>query len=122
MTKRRIFHAATAAYVPDDRYGEPTAGMTWCNISYDVDTGLGCFLLRMAPGSRSRPHEHVDFEEFFVIEGELVDDDGKVFTTGDFVSFAPGSKHWSTTEQGCTLAVFLREPNRRLAEGESLTS
>jgi anti-sigma factor ChrR (cupin superfamily) len=118
MIRRQIIHAATAAYVPDERYGEPVAGMNWCNVSYDRDTGLGSFLLRMDPGTRSRPHEHVDFEEFFVIDGALIDDDGAVFRTGDFVSFCPGSKHWSTTEEGCTLAVFLRRPNRRLAEGE----
>lgn len=118
MTRRQIVNAATAAYVPDERYGEPIAGMTWSNISYDLETGCGSFLLRMEPGTSSRPHEHVDFEEFFVIEGELTDDDGEVFRSGDFVSFKPGTIHWSTTQQGCTLVVFLRRPNRRLAKGE----
>jgi len=120
MTRRQIVQPATAEFVPDDRYGEPVDGMTWSNISYDKATGTGSFLLRMAPGMSSRPHEHMDFEEFFVIDGELIDDDGAVFRTGDFVSFAPGTKHWSTTNEGCTLAVFLRRPNRRLAEGETL--
>ena len=120
MIRRQIVDAATAAYVPDERYGEPVAGMNWCNISYDQETGTGSFLLRMEPGTSSRPHEHVDFEEFFVIDGELIDDDGKIFRAGNFVSFRPGFKHWSTTKEGCTLAVFLRQPNRRLVEGNIL--
>jgi len=120
MDRRRIVNAAAAAFVPDLRYGAPVEGMSWCNVSYDADTGMGSFLLRMAPGATSRPHEHMDFEEFFVISGELVDADGTVFGSGDFVSFAPGSKHWSTTREGCVLAVFLRRANRRLEPGETL--
>lgn len=118
MTTRQILNASDARFVPDDRYGEPVDGMWWCNISYDTATGLGSFLLRMDPGTSSKPHEHMDYEEFFVIDGELVDNDGAVFRTGDFVSFRPGSKHWSTTDQGCTLAVFLRQANRRLNDEE----
>jgi hypothetical protein len=45
-------------------------------------------------------------EEFLVLEGDLVDSDGQVFTTGDFVSYRPGTHHNSWTETGCLLAVF----------------
>ena len=120
MTRRLIANAKDAKFVPDMRYGAPVEGMTWCNVSYDSETGMGSFLLRMAPGTTSRPHEHMGIEEFFVVSGELVDCDGTVFRGGDFVSFGAGTKHWSTTKQGCDLVVFLRQPNRRLAAGEAV--
>ena len=102
----------TERYVPYDRYGDAIPGLSWINISQDPETGCGSYFLRMEPGFASLRHEHVDYEDFLVIEGELVDDDGSVFRTGDFVSFRPGTVHSSTTTTGCTLAVFLRTGNR----------
>jgi len=45
-------------------------------------------------------------EEFLILEGELVDDDGAVFRAGDFVSYDAGTHHNSWTETGCVIAVF----------------
>ena len=64
------------------------------------------------------PHLHVGIEEFLVLDGELVDDDGTVFKAGDFVSYDAGTKHHSVAPDGCTIAVFLREPNQLLEGGE----
>ena len=58
------------------------------------------------------------FEEFLVMEGELVDCDGSSFRAGDFVRFLPGSKHSSHTPDGCTLLVILRGNNRALGDAE----
>jgi len=94
------------------------SGRAYCNISYDPQSGHGCYLLRMAPGASSAPHEHVGYEEFFMLDGELTDNDGTVYRRGDFVSLKPGSKHVSHTASGCTLAVFIRGGFRTLDEGE----
>lgn len=107
-----------AAFRPFDRYGAPVPGMTWLPLSYDRARGAGTFLLRMEPGARSVPHEHVHGEEFLMLEGELVDDDGTVFRAGDYVAFAPGTRHASTTPEGCLIAVFMRGPNRALDAAE----
>ncbi len=104
------------AFVPYDRYGEAVPGLSWLNLSYDAETGHGSFLIRFEPGSRSLPHEHTGIEEFLVLEGQLVDDDGTIFRTGDFVSFGPGSRHSSMAPQGCLIAVFLRGHNRLIEE------
>ena len=56
-------------------------------------------------------------EEFLVLEGSLVDDDGTVFGAGDSVSFAPGSRHASVAPDGCLIAVFLRGRNRLVENG-----
>ncbi len=116
-TSRRVILRSDDAgkFVPYDRYGEPIPGLSWINISHDPETGRGSYFLRMEPGCSSLRHEHVDYEDFLVVEGELIDDDGTVFRQGDFVSFRPGTIHSSTTETGCTLVVFLRTGNRLVA-------
>ncbi len=45
-------------------------------------------------------------EEFLIVDGSLVDDDGAVFQAGDFVSYDADTHHNSRTETGCTMAVF----------------
>ena len=77
-----------------------------------------CFLLRMDPGAQSKPHEHMGHEEFLVLEGELIDCDGQSFKNGDYVHFKPGSKHSSSTPEGCTMLVILRGNNRSLRPDE----
>ena len=74
-------------------------------------TGFGSFILKMDPGARSTPHTHIGYEEFLVIEGELIDVDNTVFKKGDFVTFEPGSNHSSYTEKGALLMVFQRGIN-----------
>ena len=68
----------------------------------------------MEPGARSLLHEHNGFEEFLMLEGELIDLDNKVFKKGDFVTFKPGSQHSSYTKEGCLILVFMRGINQPL--------
>ncbi|MEM7439320.1 MAG: cupin domain-containing protein [Pseudomonadota bacterium] len=72
-------------------------------------TGYGFHVYRMAPGQRTIPHEHRGDEEFFVIEGELSDHDGFTYKTGDLVCLKSGTEHFSVSEKGCLLVVFLRD-------------
>ena len=95
-------------------------GVTYCNISYDADAGAGCYLVRFAPGTASTPHEHIGYEEFLVLDGSLTDSDGTVYRRNDFVSLKPGSKHVSVSDDGTTLAVFIRGGFRALDEGEDV--
>jgi anti-sigma factor ChrR (cupin superfamily) len=93
--------------------------MSWVALSGELQNGeFECFILRMDAGASSKPHEHMGFEEFLVMEGELVDCDGSSFRAGDFVRFLPGSKHSSHTPDGCTLLVILRGNNRALGDAE----
>jgi hypothetical protein len=45
-------------------------------------------------------------EEFLILEGELIDSDGRVFKRGDFVSYDAGTRHHSRSERGCLIVVF----------------
>mgnify|MGYP001329756330 CR=1 FL=1 len=91
--------------------------MSWLPLSYDRRSGTGCYLMRMAPGAVTIAHRHPGMEEFLVLEGDLIDDDGAVFGPGDFVSYEPGTCHNSWSRTGCLIAVFEWRPDRTDAEG-----
>ena len=71
-------------------------------LSIDEDRN-GCYIMRMEAGAETIAHTHEGMEDFFILEGELIDDDGVLFKAGDFVSYKPGTRHNSRTETGCLL-------------------
>ena len=115
MIKRKITNLYDVEFVPFDNYGVAVPGMSWHKISYSkANNGQGTYVLKMDPGAKSLPHEHNGFEEFLMLDGELIDPDGKIFKKGDFISFEPGSKHSSHTINGCLVLVFMRGINQPL--------
>ena len=115
MIKRKITNLYDIEFVPFDNYGAPVPGMNWHKISYDKKNGgQGTYLLKMDPNAKSLLHMHNGFEEFLILEGELIDYDNKVFKKGDFVTFEPGSTYSSHTENGCLILVFMRGINQPL--------
>ena len=48
------------------------------------------------------------FEEFLMLEGELIDPDNKIFKKGDFVTFEPGSTHSSHTKWLLGFSIYER--------------
>ncbi|MFY2822354.1 cupin domain-containing protein [Ruegeria sp. MALMAid1280] len=97
--------------------GLPDEQVWWKNVSFDEETGQGSYLMKMAPGTRSNPHIHHGPEEFFVLEGDLTDHDGFCYRSGDFVSLAAGSSHFSRTAAGCLLIVTHRGATESIQEG-----
>ena len=114
MSKRKITNPLNVKFEPFDNYGAPIPGMSWHKISYNKETGQGSYVLKMEPGAKSLLHKHVSYEEFLILDGELIDLDKKIFKKGDFITFQPGSSHSSYTETGCLLLVFLRAKNKPL--------
>lgn len=102
---RRITRFESAEFVTLAAFGGGDGSMRWHNLSFDARTGRGSYLMEMAPGASSRPHRHAGAEEFYVLEGELVDFDGHVYRAGDFVRLAPGTAHTSLSPAGCKLLV-----------------
>ena len=103
---RRVVRAGAARFLPYDLEGPVQPEMSWLPVSYDRAAGVGCYLMRMQPGAATLAHEHAGVEDFLILEGELTDSDGTVFRAGDFVSYAPGTRHHSRTGPGCLIAVF----------------
>ncbi len=112
MNKRKITNPFNVKFKPFNNYGSPIPGMSWHKITYSEKTGQGTYLLKMSPGAKSKFHKHTNFEEFVMLEGELIDLDNKIFKKGDVVTFKPGSKHFSYTKNGCLILVFMRSRNK----------
>ena len=112
MKKRKITSLSNIKLEPFDNYGPVIPGMNWHKITYNTETGQGTYILKINPGTKSLPHEHTNYEEFLMLDGELIDVDNKVFKKGDFVTYEPGSTHSSYTKNGCLLLVFMRSKNK----------
>ena len=112
MKKRKITDPFNVKFEPFDNYGSVVPGMNWYKITYNKETGLGTYILKMDPGAKSLPHEHTNYEEFLMLDGELIDADNKVFKKRDFVTYEPSSTHYSYTKNGCLLLVFVRSKSK----------
>ena len=114
MSKRIITDPFNVKFEPFNNYGDAIPGMSWHKITYDQKTGQGTYILKMEPGAKSKLHEHVNFEEFIMLDGELIDPDNNTFKKGDIVTYEPGSKHSSYTKHGCLILVFMRTRNKAI--------
>ena len=72
--------------------------------------GTGFHIYKMDPGYTTIPHQHSGNEEFFVISGDLTDNDGTVYRAGDLVLMKDGTQHCSHTENGCVIVVYIEAP------------
>lgn len=105
QAQRRIVNIYEADYQVYDMEGPVQPDMGWLPISYNED-GNGCYAIRMQPGAETIAHTHDRVEDYLILEGELIESDGRVLKPGDFVSYRPGSHHNSRTETGCLLVGF----------------
>ncbi len=112
MSKRIITNPFDVKFEPFDNYGTAIPGMSWYKVSYNKENGQGTYILKMEPGAKSIPHKHTNFEEFLILDGELIDLDKKIFKKGDLITFEPGSSHSSQTKNGCLILVFMRGRNK----------
>ena len=94
------------AFTPYDTEGTSETGTYQIKLDSSTERDVGFYIYRMDPGSRSTPHRHGGAEEFVMIQGELIDNDGTVYRAGDVVWLAEGTEHTSHTETGCLIAVY----------------
>lgn len=102
---RLVTNITTGTFAPlfSDK-GEPDGEVLQVNGG---TPGHGFHVYRMTPGQQTIAHEHVGDEEFLVIEGDLTDHDGYQYQPGDLVCLKSGTRHFSTSKNGCLLAVYL---------------
>ena len=101
-TKRRVVNLRNAIFEPF----EDEVGTGLLQLNPNVPRGKGFYIYRMEPGASSSPHQHVGAEEFYIIEGELIDNDGTIYSAGDVVWLDAGTEHYSISPSGCTIVVF----------------
>ena len=114
MNKRKITKLDKLEFKPFNKYGKPIQGWTWHNISFDKETNFGTYISKLEPGTKTLPHIHTGYEEFLILEGELIDSDGTIFKKGDFISYKPNSTHSSHSKKGCLILTFMRGHNNQL--------
>ena len=114
MNKRKITNLNNLKFKPFDKYGETIKGWTWHKINFDEKTNFGTYVSKLEPGTKTLQHIHTGFEDFLILEGELIDSDGTVFKKGDFISYNPNSNHSSYTKKGCLILTFMRGHNKRI--------
>ena len=114
MERRRIIETKHEYFSPYNRYGTVSSDLKWLPLSKDEKLEHEVFIVQFEPESSSSLHKHKGYEEFYVIDGELIDDDGKVFKKGDYIKFEKGTKHSSYSKTGCTLLVILYEGTNEL--------
>ena len=114
MNKRTITKLNNLKFEPFDKYGKPIKGWYWHKITFDQETNFGTYISKLDPDTKTIEHMHSGYEEFLILDGELIDSDGTVFKKGDFVSYKPNSTHSSYTKKGCLILTFMRGHNYRL--------
>ncbi|SPH17260.1 hypothetical protein DEA8626_00776 [Defluviimonas aquaemixtae] len=105
-SERRVANLKTAEFRPWDETGVTERGTSILQLNPDAPRGTGFYIYKMEPGARSAPHRHGGAEEFLILEGTLIENDGTVYVQGDVVWLAPGTEHTSYTETGCLIAVY----------------
>ena len=116
MNKRKITKIKDLNFEPFDKYGLKIKGWAWHKISFDEKTNFGTYISKLDPETKTLPHLHTGYEEFLILEGELIDSDGTIFKKGDFISYKPNSSHSSYTKKGCLILTFMRGHNNLINE------
>jgi quercetin dioxygenase-like cupin family protein len=107
---RKIANIHEAAFTPFVYPDGMALGDDILQLDSTTPLGEGFHVYRMPPGMTTRRHIHNGHEQFLILEGELIEDDGTVLKPGDMVFYRNGTEHHSTTPNGCLLAVHIAGP------------
>ena len=112
--ERRVVNVKTGTFRPFLNSDGSDSNTSVLQLDPSKPFGAGFHLYRMEPGSTSQAHEHMGLEQFYVVEGELIDNDGTVYRAGDLVCLDAGTEHSSHSPQGCLLVVHIEVPERMI--------
>jgi anti-sigma factor ChrR (cupin superfamily) len=112
ISSSRYLRAPAAEWQNSD-----TKGFLIKPLYEDPARGEKTWLMKIEPGAFAPSHAHEEFEQFYVLEGSLYDEQGTM-EAGDFVCRPPGVEHIAGSEHGAlVLLVYTRHP----PEGEAET-
>jgi len=104
---RRVVNIFEAEFEPFVYPDGVQLGDAVLQLDEEKPLGTGFHVYRMPPGMTTRGHRHNGDEQFLILEGELIENDGTVFRKGDLVWLRDGTEHCSHTPKGCLLAVHI---------------
>ena len=105
--KRRVVNIADGTFLPFiDEDGSEDGEVL--QVNPNKERGYGFHVYRMPPGHTTTPHVHDGDEEFYILEGEVVDHDGFRYKAGDLVWLEAKTKHNSYSPDGALLVVYYR--------------
>lgn len=116
---RRVQNIHQNEFIPLIRTDGTESGESVLQLN-DNPRAVGFHVYKMQPGTSSEPHEHTGDEEFLILSGELIDNDGTVYTEGDLVWLKKGTQHYSYTQTGCLLAVYIQKAEKNIDTGTQL--
>ena len=108
--QRRIANIHDANYQSFVYPDGVSLGDSVLQLDTDRELGVGFHVYRMPAGMKTRRHIHNGHEQFLILEGELIEDDGTVRRVGDIVYYRDGTEHHSYPHDGCLLAVHIAGP------------
>ncbi len=114
MTSRKIVCTRSTDFEPYDLDGPLQPEISLLRLSYDAETREGSYMMRMQPGAKTITHAHKRREEYIILEGSLIEDDGTVLTPGNYVIYEAGTRHCSRTEEGCLLLAIDWSPGAKI--------
>ena len=106
---RKIVNIKDAKFKAWESVDGSDSGQSLVQLKTSSPDGVGFHLFRMAPGATTDSHRHTGDEEWFMLDGDLTDNDGTQYVAGDLVWMKEGTEHNSYTENGCTLVVYIEK-------------
>jgi quercetin dioxygenase-like cupin family protein len=90
----------------EPRWEEVAPGISIKLLATDTETDRVSMLVRLAPGTAYPPHRHSGVEELYLLHGELIIDDKKLYP-GDYNRGEPGAHDQLVcSETGCTCVLI----------------
>jgi quercetin dioxygenase-like cupin family protein len=85
---------------------EAAPGISCKLLATDTEKNRVSMLVRLAPGTDYPPHHHAEVEELYLLHGELMIDDKKIYP-GDYIrAEADSVDHRVWSESGCTCVLL----------------
>jgi len=95
----------------EPEWAEAAPGISCKLLATDTEQDRVSMLVRLAPGVAYPPHRHAGVEELYLLHGELMIDDKKLYP-GDYNRAEPGTadqRVWSETGCTCVLLTSTRD-------------
>ncbi|MEY9843032.1 cupin domain-containing protein [Streptacidiphilus sp. MAP5-3] len=99
--------------------GREAVDVRWLYTGDDTGPdGAEAYIAHFRPGAHGDLHRHLGFELLFILDGELVNDNGDRYQPGTLVVEHPDSIHRVSSPKGCKMLVIREKRTLPLRQGE----